>query len=227
MKQKLKKTLNEYQHELIMLKAEHLELLIWYKTICGVNEKSQKENAKLHRTNLKYAEYVTELEQQLSEIKGEKLMKDEIGCTIHKNIKWNKFNNVYQCHSCGEIFIPKSSVKTLDRGEVEKILNQFKSIPCSSLNWLTDNDGKKVGYIPLKGSYIVSELTDKNIEFITNAICKLEVKEEQYKHVGYIKMHFADYGSDADDVRPVLALQTLRDILNYKDGNYKIYLEEQ
>ena len=120
-----------------------------------------------------------------------------------------------------------SSIKTLDRGEVEKILNQFKSIPCSSLNWLTDNDGKKVGYIPLKGSYIVSELTDKNIEFITNAICKLEVKEEQYKHVGYIKMHFADYGSDADDVRPVLALQTLRDILNYKDGNYKIYLEEQ
>jgi len=154
MKQKLKKTLNEYQHELTMLKAEHLELLIWYETICELNGKSQEENA--------------ELKQQLSEIKGKNIMQDKIGCTIHKNIKWNKFNNVYQCHSCGEIFIPKSSIKTLDRGEVEDLVRMFAQ---EDITFAFQNLG-------MDGH----ELTKKNVERINkyvNAICKLAIPADE------------------------------------------------
>ena len=91
MKQKLKKTLNEYQHELIMLKAEHLELLIWYKTICELNGKSQKENAEFKHQLEQLQNRYDLLDSDWVELKKEKLNYEDRIHTYQEILdKWEK-----------------------------------------------------------------------------------------------------------------------------------------
>ena len=58
----------------------------------------------------------------------------------------------------------------------------------------------------------------KKIEEIKS---KTPVDEKQYEHIGYIDVHFSESASFEDDIRPVIALQTLTDCVKYKDGKYK------
>ena len=54
---------------------------------------------------------------------------------------------------------------------------------------------------------------------------KTPVEDKQYEHIGYLEVHFSESASFEDNIRPVIALQTLTDCVKHKDGRYKIYIE--
>jgi hypothetical protein len=99
-----------------------------------------------------------------------------------------------------------ANIKTLNREVVEKIIIILEET-------IDDNQ---------------IEPEDKN-KAIT-AICSLAIeidKDTEYKHIGYVGVHFATTGSDADECRPIFAIQSMRDTLDYKDGNYRLYVKPE
>ena len=60
---------------------------------------------------------------------------------------------------------------------------------------------------------------------VLNLKSKTPVEDKQYKHIGYLEVHFSESASFEDNIRPVITLQTLTDCVKHKDGRYKIYIE--
>ena len=79
--------------------------------------------------------------------------------------------------------------------------------------------------------YVISK--DELVLFCANKNCSLydflksksPVEDKQYEHIGYLEVHFSESASFEDNIRPVIAIQTLTDCVKHKDGRYKIYIE--
>lgn len=91
-------------------------------------EKWQKNGAEIMRIARKYNMKVLDLLQAFDELKALLRVFDEkqneLDCTHGDAVKWNPYNEVVQCHKCGQVFVSATELDAVRKEVNERWMNQ-------------------------------------------------------------------------------------------------------